>query len=218
MNETSSCRPPRRRGRVVALITALISFGLAVAAVVVRPGDSAHAIGLLSANGGKARHPVSLAPGEGPRTLIVTATVLPPFHGDVAVAVEGEPPARFRIHASQPVVNLHLRHTPRFLNGVFHDLLPGDRLALWVKLRSPLVDPVCGHPRPAAAAAAEGGEPWFCSAACRDAFAAHPEVARRRGRLEGSYAVVFREAAGHRPVLTVPVVFGGNGGENRGHH
>jgi YHS domain-containing protein len=217
MNELSSCRTSRRRGRVVAVITALVSFGLAVAAVVVRPGDSAHAIGLLSANGGTARHPVSLAPGEGLRTLIVTATVLPPFRGDAAVVVEGEPPARFEIHASQPVVDLHLRHTPRFLDGVFHDLLPGDHLALWVKLRPPVVDPVCGHPRPAAATAVDGGDPWFCSAACRDAFAAHPEVPRR-GRLEGRYAVVFRETAGHRPVLTVPVVFGGKGGENRAHH
>ena len=58
---------------------AVFSFAvvLSVAAAWYRPGDSAHAMGMVSVKGGKARQTVHLPSGKDRYTLVVTGTVMP---------------------------------------------------------------------------------------------------------------------------------------------
>ncbi|HSN56866.1 MAG TPA: hypothetical protein VLT32_19505 [Candidatus Sulfomarinibacteraceae bacterium] len=107
---------------------------LSVVAAATRFDDSAHALGLISQQGGRVRHPVHVAEGKSRYTFIVTATVLPPYRGDVEVAVEGPSHPRFEVHANEPAVDLGLARRPRFADGVIVGLEPGDRVALWFVL------------------------------------------------------------------------------------
>lgn len=219
----SSKLPDRTRlslqGRVAAVVTFAIAVVLSLVAATSRPGDSAHAMGIISTNGGAARHPVHLPAGGDRCMLVVTATVLPPYHGDVEVAVEGDSAPDFTVRASAPVIDLGVRRIPRFRDGAFRGLEPRDRLAMWVSIKPPPLDPVCGHPRAAGFLESEheGRRYWFCSADCRDAFVSRSDRPTRRGALEGSYRIVFRDAASRRPVLTVPVIFGSGGGHGHEH-
>jgi hypothetical protein len=113
----------------------VVAIGLSLSAAHFRPGDSAHAIGLITREGGTVRHPIHLPAGKDAYTLILTATVIPPWRGDARVTVEGSTELDVSLHPSRPVLDLGLRHRPRFEDGVFHDLRPRDRLALWVRLK-----------------------------------------------------------------------------------
>ena len=104
-------------------------------------GDSAHSIGLIKAGGGEVKHPSTLESGKRKYMLISTATVIPPYRGDVRVALEGQPEMDYRIYASAPIINLGLRRMPELKDNVFYDLSPKDRIALWVEMKPP-VDPV----------------------------------------------------------------------------
>jgi hypothetical protein len=116
------------------LLVLVVAIGLSLAAAHYRFGDSAHAIGLITRDGGKVRHPIHLPAGEDSYTLILTATVIPPWRGSARVVVEGSPKLGVSLHPSRLALNLGLRRLPRFEDGVYHDLRPGDRLALWVRL------------------------------------------------------------------------------------
>ncbi len=130
----------RIRSMVIFVLAVLISL----AAAEYRWGDSSHAIGLLSVKGGKARHPSFLESGWDRYTQITTATVLPPYRGDVRVVLEGNPPLDYDLRLSGPVVDLGLRRLPDFRDDILYGVQPWDRLALWVLLRSFPLDPVCG--------------------------------------------------------------------------
>ena len=86
-------------------------------------------------DGGKVRHSIHLPAGKDAYTLILTAMVIPPWRGSARVVVEGSPELNASLHSTRPVLDLGLRRRPRFEDGVYHDLRPGDRLALWVRLR-----------------------------------------------------------------------------------
>jgi hypothetical protein len=101
-----------------------------------RWGDSAHSIGLITAEGGKVRHPTILPSGKDRYTLIVTTTVIPPYRGDARVVLEGTPELDYRIYVSAPVVDLGLARHPVFKDGVLYDLQPRDRNAIWLSIRS----------------------------------------------------------------------------------
>lgn len=100
-----------------------------------RPGDSAHAMGLVSVAGGKARHPVHLPGGRERYTLVVTGTVLPPYSGDARVSVEGKPDLEVEVFGSDPIVDLGVRHRPYFEKDTLTGLEPRDRFTIWVVLR-----------------------------------------------------------------------------------
>jgi len=100
-----------------------------------RWGDSAHAIGLIRVDGGEANHPIVLDGGRSLYSLIVTATVIPPYHGDTRLVLEGEPALDHTIQLSEAVIELPLRRRPELEDEVLHDLRPRDRLALWVVIR-----------------------------------------------------------------------------------
>jgi hypothetical protein len=101
-----------------------------------RWGDSAHSIGLISADGGKVRHPSTLPSGKERYTLILTTSVIPPYRGDARVVLEGTPELDHRIYVSAPVVELGLARHPVFKDGVLYDLHPRDRSAIWLTIQS----------------------------------------------------------------------------------
>lgn len=207
------------RRRVAVIVTVVVSVALSLVAATHRFGDSAHAMGMISSQGGRALHPVHLPDGGARCMLVVTATVIPPYRGDVEVVVEGDPALDATVRASSPVIDLGLRRTPRFEEQAFRGLEPGDRLAMWIAIRPPPLDPVCGHPRGPGFLEAEhdGGSLWFCSEDCRSAFLSNPDRPVARGRLSGRHRIVFRDVATRQPVLTIPVAFGSGGGHGHEH-
>jgi len=120
--------------RILVLLLAAAFF---TAAAWYRPGDSAHAMGMVSVDGGRARHPVQLPAGGHRYTLVVTGSILPPYQGDARVAVEGEPPLSFDVYGSDPIVDLGLRRRPYFREQTLTGLRPRDRFTLWLVLRQP---------------------------------------------------------------------------------
>lgn len=118
--------------RAKKIITFVLSAGLCLMAAGYRWGDSGHAIGLISRQGGKARHPSCLKSGKSRYTQIVTATVLPGYRGNARMVLEGSPRVPWEMHLAVPVVDLGLRRKPRLEKQTLFDLQPGDRIALWL--------------------------------------------------------------------------------------
>ena len=98
-----------RIGSIVAFSLAVL---LSLAGAQYRWGDSSHAMGLLTMNGGKVRHPSVLKSGWDRYAQITTATVLPPYRGNVSVHLEGEPALDYDIRFAGPVVDLGLGTLP----------------------------------------------------------------------------------------------------------
>ena len=115
----------------------LFAAVLSVTAAWYRPGDSAHAMGMVSIKGGRAHHPVHLPSGKDRYTLVVTGTVLPPYHGDARVVVEGQPALPYNVYGSDPIVDLGLRRRPYFDDQTLTGLQPRDRFTVWVVIRPP---------------------------------------------------------------------------------
>lgn len=178
-----------------------------------RWADSAHSIGLIKASGGEARHPSTLGSGYPLYTLIATATVIPPYRGDARVVLEGSPELDYKIYSSDPVIDLGLRRQPKLRDNVLYDLQPKDRIALWVVIKPPVLDPVCGMARRDGFAKEHfaGRDYSFCSDACRDAFRAGPEKYTGREHVRGNYTLAFHDTRTDRMVLRVPLEFKGKG-------
>ena len=113
----------------------LLAAALSVVAAWYRPGDSAHAMGMVSIKGGRAHHPVHLPSGKDRYTLVVTGTILPPYQGDARLVVEGDPELPFKVYGSDPIVDLGLRRRPYFEDQTLTGLQPRDRFTVWVVLR-----------------------------------------------------------------------------------
>lgn len=191
----------------------LITFGLAVVLSLVaanhRWRDSSHAIGLISVNGGKARHPSFFSSGRTRYAQITTATVLPPYKGDVKVLLEGDSKMDHEIYFSEPGIDLRLRRRPDFHNGIIYDLQPLDRIALWVMIHPPRVDPVCGmqcEPQ-FIGHFFHGREYCFCSESCRTSFQEAPKKYSDKDRAHGKYKLAFYDTKSGKSVLKVPLIF-----------
>ncbi|MBF0606558.1 MAG: YHS domain-containing protein [Magnetococcales bacterium] len=203
----------------------VIFFALAVLisffAATYKWGDSVHSMGMIKAEGGKARHPAFLESGWGGYTLISTATVLPPYSGDVRVALEGQPQLSYTLHASHPVIDLGIRRFPVFKDDIFYGLKPGDRIALWVVIKPPEVDPVCKMPYTEGFTkhTHNGKDYHFCSDACLKTFKDNPGQYGDNMYAQGKYNLMFYDTHTGKPVLSMPVVFAAKGeGHNAGHH
>ena len=117
------------------LLVVLFATILSVAAAWYRHGDSAHAMGMISVKGGKARHPVHLPAGKERYTLVVTGAIIPPYRGDARVVVEGQPDIPFAVHGSDPIIDLGFRRRPHFENDTLTGLQPRDRFTIWVVMK-----------------------------------------------------------------------------------
>lgn len=116
------------------ILAFVLAVGISGVAANYRFGDSAHAIGMLNLKGGKARHPFMIKSGQDRYFLIMTGVVLPPFKGDVRVALEGEPAMNYVIYNSEPVVNLGIHRRPMFNVDLLTGVQSRDTLALWVEM------------------------------------------------------------------------------------
>ena len=199
--------------KIKKIIIFLLVLAASYLAATYRWGDSAHSIGLIKASGGEARHPSFLGSGENGYTLIATATVIPPYRGDARVVLEGEPAVEYAIHLSGPVVDLGIRRNPELRGNVIHGLKPMDRIALWVVMKPPVIDPVCrmtymdGFLKTSYA----GKDYFFCSEGCAEAFGKDPEKYKNNVGIKGAYNLAFYDTKTNRPVLSVPVIFKGKG-------
>jgi len=191
----------------------ILAVAVSFLAASYRWGDSAHAIGVIKASGGTARHASVLASGEGTYTLIATAAVIPPYRGDARVVLEGEPRIDHAIYLSGPVVDLGLRRNPELRDNVICGLQPRDRIALWVVMKPPMTDPVCGAPYRDGflGVAHEGRDYVFCCRRCAQAFSLEPERYRNNIGVRGRYRLAFYDTKTNRPVLNVPIEFQGKG-------
>ncbi|MBI5789138.1 MAG: hypothetical protein HZA78_09825 [Candidatus Schekmanbacteria bacterium] len=113
----------------------LLALAIFIPAAHYQWGDSAHSIGMISKSGGQIRHDAFFKPGWGNYTLIATATVIPPYRGDVRVVLEGAPLLEHQIYFSKPALDLGIRRLPRFKDNILYDLQPKDRIALWVVMK-----------------------------------------------------------------------------------
>jgi YHS domain-containing protein len=195
------------------IIVFCIAVAVSLVAAMHRWNDSAHAIGVIKADGGTARHPVSLEAGEESYMLIATATVLPPYRGDVKVVLEGEPAMEYEIHSSGPIVDLGLYDWPKFKDNTFYNLKPKDRPALWVKMKPPKVDPVCNMAVKDSPLIifSHGKEYRFCSRECVELFEADSRRYEGRDHARGRYTLAFYDTESGAPVLKIPVIIKGKG-------
>jgi YHS domain-containing protein len=182
--------------------------------------DSAHALGAIRRGGGAARHPVALAGGRDEYVVVATATVIPPWRGDARISIEGAPAMEWDVEVSRPVVDLRLRRWPRLEGDTLRGLSPRDRVALWLRLRPPRADPVCGMACPEGGPRARGGgrEECFCGETCRARFVHAPDRFPSRPVARGRWTVALRDAASGQPVLTIPFVLGGGEAADAGAH
>ena len=208
--------------RIKSIITFVLAVFISLAAAEYRWGDSSHAIGLLSVNGGKARHPSFLESGWDRYAQITTATVLPPYRGDVRVVLEGNPPLDYDLRLSKPVVDLGLRRLPDFRDDILYDVQPRDRLALWVLLRAFPSDPVCGMSvgEEDLSFSYQGKILYFCGEGCLASFRTEPERYKGRDTPRGKYNLAFYDTRTEKSVLKVPLIFKGKEDSHAsgGHH
>ena len=204
------------------MIFFLLAFGISLLAATYRWGDSAHSIGLIDVNGGKVRHPSFLKSGKKRYALIATATVIPPYRGDARIVLEGKPEMGHHIYVSGPVIDLGLRRLPQFRNRVLYGLKPKDRIAIWVVMEPPVIDPVCrmkyeegfiDHPY-------HDKDYYFCSKWCLSSFRKEPEIFKDRDSVSGKYTLAFYDTKTGKSILRVPAILKGKGDtkDECGHH
>ena len=195
--------------RIKSLITFVLAVLVSLAAATYRWGDSSHAIGLMSKSGGKTRHPSFLQSGWDRSTQITTATVLPPYRGDVSVSLEGYPSQHYELRFSGPVIDLGLRRLPVFKDNILHGLQPKDRLALWVLMNSYPMDPVCGMAIQDSNLSFnyKGETIYFCADSCLEQFKADPQRFKNIKGPRGKYNLAFHDTRTGQSVLKIPLIF-----------
>jgi YHS domain-containing protein len=204
------------------IIFFIFAVALSLLAATHRFGDSAHSIGLVKAKGGKARHASNFESGKERYMLIATATVIPPYRGDARVALEGTPEIDYKLFLSGPVLDLGVRKFPKLKGDTIHDLKPMDRLALWVEMHPPSVDPVCGmaHEADFIRHTYHDKDYAFCGQMCVDEFFREPDRYADEDVVKGKYTLAFYDTKTDKQVLSVPLIFKGKGEEADagGHH
>lgn len=203
------------------IIFFLLAVSISLLGATYRWTDSAHSIGLIKAKGGEARHSATLESGKNTYTLIATATVIPPYRGDARVVLEGKPEMDYKIYSSGPVIDLGIRRQPKFRDNVLYDLQPKDRLALWVVIKPPVLDPVCNmtYQNEFTKEYLDGKDYFFCSDGCRYAFKSEPEKYKGRENVSGNYTLAFYDTKTEKAVLRIPLIFKGKGEiEDAGEH
>jgi len=181
--------------------------------------DSAHTIGLIKASGGEARHPIVLDRGLDRYTVIATASVIPPYRGDIRIAVEGLPEMDWQLYNSEPAINLSPWRQPQLRGNILYDVQPKDRLALWLVLQptgKAAALPATPATKPATAVA--GGSDCCVAASPPAEHAGHTrsEVATKTAPA-GPLLAFYDLRSGNR-VLTIPITFRAQGGDHAVSH
>lgn len=187
-----------------------------------RWGDSGHAIGMISLNGGKSRHPAMMESGRDHYSQITTVTVLPTFSGDVEVLIEGNPPLNYDLHLSGPVIDLRIHHLPELKGNIVYNLKAGDRLAIWTIIKG-VRDNDSGYIKK------EPPEFVNLASGLGDAFGCFKKYLNRLRRgagrfspdysINGRYMLAFYDTSTGQSVLKIPLIFQSREQENaRSHH
>ncbi len=105
--------------------------------------DSAHAIGILTMDGGIAFHPVQYDLEEsllGQFTLLLTAKVAPPVSGDMVVTISGPEQLQYNVSSRYPpgvpLFN-RLERWYTFENGSFKEVTSDSDLVVVIKITPP---------------------------------------------------------------------------------
>jgi len=208
----------RRKWNKYAVLASSVAISLVAATH--RWSDTAHAIALVTAKGGVVRHGFTFPPGPGRKTLIASVAFLPPYRGDVRVALEGSPPLDWELHLSEPGVDVGVRKLPRLEDRTLLGIEPTDSVTLWAIVDAPECDPVCGMKREPRFARYqhEGHEFFFCSADCLASFRADPAAFADKAVVEGRYELALYDRGTDRPLVRIPVSFGTEEGASREAH
>lgn len=105
--------------------------------------DLLHAVGMLTIDGGSARHPVHMVLGEGlfgRFTLFITGVVIPPAQGDIEVEVHGPEDLEYTVSSRYPpsIPLLNRGHEWfTFEDGVHRGVQMGDSLILVMQIKPP---------------------------------------------------------------------------------
>lgn len=190
---------------------ALFGLSVVISAVAAhhRFHDSAHAMGMLKIGGGSVRHPAVLDKERDSYVLIATAGVVPPFRGNVRVALEGGRGLDATFHNSEPAVNFGFHHRPAFRGDTYYDLRPKDRIALWVRITRQ------GPPeRTSSRTAASIPERADALTDCPQHMAGGGQAAEKI-RTAGP-ALAFYDTATNNRLLSIPIRFITSGGASHG--
>ncbi|MGA7826851.1 MAG: hypothetical protein WCA04_04280 [Geobacteraceae bacterium] len=183
----------------------ILSAAISTLAAHHRFQDSAHSMGMLKVGGGLARHPAMLDKERDSYVLIATAGVIPPFHGNARVVLEGGQGLEATFHNAEPALNFAFHHRPGFRGDTYYDLRPRDRIALWVRIK---------RNGPPWAKSRQGGGPV---SSALDAANGCPRCVAEKGVVtvkakSGGPALVFYDTETNGQLLRIPIKFVGAGG------
>ena len=119
------------------LLFFILAVAISLPAAMYRWGDSTHASGYITVNGGNARHSRPMQSGYGRYSLVATVRVRPPYSGDARVVLEGTPKLDHDIYLSGLPVDLGIRERPALEDGVIYNLQPGHKINLRIVIREP---------------------------------------------------------------------------------
>ncbi len=191
---------------IKTMITFSAAVGLSLLGAVSHFGDSAHSMALLSKDGGRVKHAAHFETGLNRYVMIATATVLPPYRGDVRVAVENVPGMAWAIHNSEPVIPLGLHRQPIFRDHILKGVQPRDRLVLWVVMRPDGRSSAAGAEE-AAAAPAELGPGASCCPLPESVEAVEESGNQYHHSGGTGPALAFYDQASGNQVMRVPIHF-----------
>ena len=200
----------------------IVALVIATVAASHRWGDSAHSMGLISKFGGKSRHPAVFDNGHGRRVMITTATVLPPFKGDVRLELSGRTAIEHDFFLSGPVIDFKMKEFPKLESNIIKGLKPKDRIALWVDMTLPPLDPVCGmEVKKGFLRHTHGSKAYFfCAQHCQKEFIASPDRFLDSDSIQGKYSLAMVDTKTGNSVLKIPIIFGERetNGRSGSHH
>lgn len=160
--------------KIRTIVIFLAAVAVSATAAGFRWGGSGHVIGTIHANGGSVNHPLVLAGDHWLYSFIVTASVIPPYSGDVEIVLAGEPALDYDIFLAEPVVDLGLYPRPDYSAPILSGLHPGDRISLWT-------------------------------------------VVKTSQPVRGKYQLEFLDTRSRTCVLSIPIIFAEERGDNEGH-
>jgi hypothetical protein len=192
----------------------IIVFALAVAVCLAAAHykfyDSSHSMGLVTDKGGKVLHPVVLDGGRNFYSVVVTATVIPPYQGDARIVLEGNPHMTYSIYNSGPIVDLGVHRHPSFKNDTFYGLQGKDSIALWMVMKP---DKPNSRTLSEKGNKVETDDPIYPSSCCSSYPETKPSGEKDRATGE-DLALCFYDTTTNQPVMRIPVIFRTKGEES----
>ena len=125
-----------------------------------------------------------------------------------------------QIYLSGPILDLGLKRLPKLRENILYELKPRDRIALWVLMHPPEIDPICGmaFEEGFACYSYDGQDYFFCADGCLESFKRAPDKYKDNNTIHGKYTLALYNQKNHQPVLKIPFVFRGKEAIHAGGH